>query len=141
MALRTNLNAMFNVTHPLIDAMIEKGRRRIINIASINGSKGQFDQTNYTAAKAGIHGFTKSLDLKVARKGIAINTISPGYMDTAMVAAVPRDVLKTQIVANIPVGQLRHSYEIGALVAFVCSEKAAFTTGSNLAMHDSQHMA
>lgn len=139
--LRTNLDSMFNVTRPLIDAMIDKGWGRIINISSINGSKGQFGQTNYTAAKAGIHGFTKSLALEVARKGVTVNTISPGYMDTAMVAAVPSDILQTQIIANIPVGRLGRPDEIGALAAFVCSEKAAFMTGSNLAMNGGQHMA
>lgn len=138
--LRTNLDSMFNVTHPFVDDMVEAGWGRIVNIASINGSKGQFGQTNYAAAKAGIHGFTKSLALELARKGITVNTVSPGYMDTAMVAAVPRDVLESQIISQIPVGRLGRPEEIGALVAFVCGDLAAFMTGSNLAMNGGQHM-
>jgi acetoacetyl-CoA reductase len=138
--LRTNLDSMFNVTHPFVDDMIEAGWGRIVNIASINGSKGQFGQTNYTAAKAGIHGFTKSLALELACKGITVNTVSPGYMDTPMVAAVPRDVLENQIISQIPVGRLGRPEEIGALVAFVCGDLAAFMTGSNLAMNGGQHM-
>lgn len=138
--LRTNLDSLFNVTHPLIDGMIEAGWGRIVNIASINGSKGQFGQTNYAASKAGIHGFTKSLALELARKGITVNTVSPGYMDTAMVAAVPQDVLESQIITQIPVGRLGRPEEIGALVAFVCTDLAAFMTGSNLAMNGGQHM-
>jgi acetoacetyl-CoA reductase len=138
--LRTNLDSMFNVTHPFVDDMAEAGWGRIVNIASINGSKGQFGQTNYAAAKAGIHGFTKSLALELARKGITVNTVSPGYMDTAMVAAVPHDVLESQIISQIPVGRLGRPEEIGALVAFVCSDLAAFMTGANLAMNGGQHM-
>lgn len=138
--LRTNLDSMFNVTHPFVDDMIEVGWGRIVNIASINGSKGQYGQTNYAASKAGIHGFTKSLALELARKGITVNTVSPGYMDTAMVAAVPRDVLENQIISQIPVGRLGRPEEIGALVAFVCGDLAAFMTGSNLAMNGGQHM-
>ncbi|MFC4299724.1 acetoacetyl-CoA reductase [Castellaniella hirudinis] len=138
--LRTNLDSMFNVTHPFVDGMAETGWGRIVNIASVNGSKGQFGQTNYAAAKAGIHGFTKSLALELARKGVTVNTVSPGYMDTAMVAAVPRDVLENQIIAQIPLGRLGRPEEIGALVAFVCSDLAAFMTGSNLAMNGGQHM-
>ncbi len=138
--LRTNLDSMFNVTHPLIDGMIEAGWGRIVNVSSINGSKGQFGQTNYAAAKAGIHGFTKSLALELARKGITVNTVSPGYMDTPMVAAVPRDVLENQIISQIPVGRLGRPEEIGALVAFICSDLAAYMTGSNVAMNGGQHM-
>jgi len=138
--LRTNLDSMFNVTHPFIDGMIESGWGRIVNIASINGSKGQFGQTNYAASKAGIHGFTKSLALELARKGVTVNTVSPGYMDTAMVAAMDPKVLETQVISQIPVGRLGRPEEIGALVAFVCSDLAAFMTGSNLAMNGGQHM-
>lgn len=138
--LRTNLDSMFNVTKPFLDGMMDRGWGRIVNIASINGSKGQFGQTNYSASKAGIHGFTKSLALEVARKGVTVNTVSPGYFDTKMVAAVPDDVLQTQIIAQIPVGRLGIPHEVGALVRFICSEDAGFMTGSNVAMNGGQHM-
>lgn len=138
--LRTNLDSMFNVTKPFLDDMTERGWGRIVNIASINGSKGQFGQTNYSASKAGIHGFTKSLALEVARKGVTVNTVSPGYFDTRMVAAVPDDILESQIISQIPVGRLGIPHEVGALVRFICSEDAAFMTGSNVAMNGGQHM-
>lgn len=138
--LRTNLDSMFNVTKPFIDGMVERGWGRIVNISSINGSKGQFGQTNYAAAKAGIHGFTKSLALEVARKGVTVNTVSPGYLDTQMVAQVPKDILESQIVSQIPVGRLGQPKELAALVDFICSDEAAFMTGSNVSMNGGQHM-
>ena len=137
--LRVNLDSMFNVTKLFIDGMLERGWGRIINISSINGSKGQFGQTNYSAAKAGIHGFTKALAQEVARKGVTVNTVSPGYLATQMVTAVPEEVLK-QIVAGIPVGRLGQPDELAALVSFIASEPAAFMTGSNVAMNGGQHM-
>ena len=137
--LRTNLDSMFNVTRPLIDGMLERGWGRVINISSINGDKGQFGQTNYAAAKAGIHGFTKALALEVARKGVTVNTVSPGYLATQMVMDVPEDV-RNQIIAGIPVGRLGQPEEIAALVAFVASRHAGFLTGSNLSMNGGQHM-
>ena len=137
--LRVNLDSLFNVTKPLIDGMLERGWGRIINISSINGSKGQFGQTNYSAAKAGMHGFTKALAQEVARKGITVNTVSPGYLATKMVTAVPEDVL-AKIVGAIPVGRLGEPDEIAALVAFVASDTAAYMTGSNLSMNGGQHM-
>ncbi len=137
--LRVNLDSMFNVTKLFIDGMLERGWGRIVNISSINGSKGQFGQTNYSAAKAGIHGFTKALAQEVARKGITVNTVSPGYLGTHMVTAVPEDVLK-QIVAGIPVGRLGKPEEIAALIAFITSDNAAFMTGSNVSMNGGQHM-
>jgi acetoacetyl-CoA reductase len=137
--LRTNLDSMFNVTKPFIDSMLGRGWGRIVNIASINGSKGQFGQTNYSAAKAGVHGFTKALAQEVARKGVTVNTVSPGYLATEMVAAVREDVLR-QIVAAIPVGRLGEPTEIAALVAFIASDAAAFMTGSNVSMNGGQHM-
>src|SRR5690606_33921042 len=109
--LRTNLDSVFNVTKPLIDGMLERGWGRIVNISSINGSKGQFGQTNYSAAKAGLHGFTKALALEVARKGVTVNTVSPGYLATKMVTEVPEDVLNG-IIAGIPVGRLGKPEEI-----------------------------
>lgn len=137
--LRTNLDSMFNVTKPFLDPMVERGWGRIINISSINGSKGQFGQTNYAAAKAGVHGFTKALAQEVARKGVTVNTVSPGYLATEMVMAVREDV-RQKIVDAIPVGRLGQPAEIAALVAFIASEAAAFMTGSNVAMNGGQHM-
>jgi acetoacetyl-CoA reductase len=137
--LRTNLDSMFNVTKPFLDPMLEQGWGRIINISSINGSKGQFGQTNYSAAKAGVHGFTKALAQEVARKGVTVNTVSPGYLATEMVMAVPEDV-RRRIVDAIPVGRLGQPDEIASLVAFIASDAAAFMTGSNVAMNGGQHM-
>lgn len=137
--LRTNLDSMFNVTKPFIDPMVERGWGRIVNISSINGSKGQFGQTNYSAAKAGVHGFTKALAQEVARKGVTVNTVSPGYLATEMVMAVRED-MRQKIIDAIPVGRLGQPDEIAALVAFIASEAAAFMTGSNVAMNGGQHM-
>jgi len=130
---------MFNVTKPFIDPMIERGWGRIINISSINGSKGQFGQTNYSASKAGVHGFTKALAQEVARKGVTVNTVSPGYLATEMVMAVREDV-RQRIIDAIPVGRLGQPDEIAALVAFIASDAAAFMAGSNVAMNGGQHM-
>ncbi|KNY13531.1 acetoacetyl-CoA reductase [Shinella sp. SUS2] len=137
--LRVNLDSVFNVTKHLIDGMTDRGWGRIINISSINGIKGQFGQTNYSAAKAGMHGFSKALAQEVARKGVTVNTVSPGYLATAMVTAVPEDTL-ARIVAGIPVGRLGQPDEIAALVAFIASDAAAFMTGSNISMNGGQHM-
>ena len=137
--LRTNLDSVFHATKPFLDGMVARGWGRIINISSINGLKGQFGQTNYSAAKAGMHGFTKALAQEVARKGVTVNTISPGYLATKMVMAVPEEVRK-QIEAGIPVGRLSQPAEIAALVTFVASDAAAFMTGSNLSMNGGQHM-
>jgi len=137
--LRTNLDSMFNVTKPFLESMTARGWGRIVNIASINGSKGQFGQTNYAASKAGIHGFTKSLALELARKGVTVNTVSPGYLATDMVLAVREDI-RQKIVDGIPVGRLGQPREIAALVAFIASDAAAFMTGSNVAMNGGQHM-
>ncbi|POZ61856.1 acetoacetyl-CoA reductase [Chromobacterium alticapitis] len=137
--IRTNLDSVFNMTKPVLDAMIEAGFGRIVNISSINGQKGQFGQTNYSAAKAGMHGFTMALAQEVAKKGVTVNTISPGYIATEMVMAVPEDV-RSKIVAQIPVGRLGKPEEIAALVGFLSSEHAGFITGSNIAMNGGQHM-
>lgn len=137
--LRTNLDSVFHVTKPFLDGMLERGWGRVINISSINGLKGQFGQTNYSAAKAGIHGFTKALAQEVARKGITVNTISPGYLATQMVMAVPEDV-RNQIIAGIPVGRLGEPDEIAALIGFVAGDAAGFLTGSNLSINGGQHM-
>ncbi len=137
--LRTNLDSMFNVTKPFIDSMLQRGWGRIINISSINGSKGQFGQTNYSASKAGVHGFTMALAQEVARKGVTVNTVAPGYLDTEMVAAVPAETLQ-RVIDAIPVGRLGQPAEIAALVAFIASDAAAFMTGSRISMNGGQHM-
>ena len=138
--LRTNLDSVFNMTKPVCDGMVDRGWGRIINISSINGQKGAFGQTNYSAAKAGMHGFTKALALEVARKGVTVNTISPGYVATKMVLAVPKDVLDSKIIPQIPVGRLGKPEEIAALVAYLCTDDAAFVTGANIAINGGQHM-
>ena len=138
--MRTNLDSVFNMTKPVCDGMMDRGWGRIINISSINGQKGAFGQTNYSAAKAGMHGFTKALALEVARKGVTVNTVSPGYVGTKMVLAVPKDVLDTKIIPQIPVGRLGKPEEIAGLVAYLCSDDAGFVTGANLAINGGQHM-
>ncbi|WP_096176245.1 acetoacetyl-CoA reductase [Cohaesibacter sp. ES.047] len=138
--INTNLNSMYYMTKPVIDEMRARGHGRIINISSINGQKGQMGQTNYSAAKAGVIGFTKALAQETARKGVTVNCICPGYIDTDMVAAVPEKVLES-IVAGIPVGRLGQAEEIGAMVAFLASEKAAFITGAVMTVNGGQYMA
>ena len=138
--MNTNLDSVFNMTKQVMDGMVERKWGRIINVSSVNGQKGAFGQTNYSAAKAGMHGFTKALAQEVARKGVTVNTVSPGYLATKMVTAVPPDVLQ-QIVAGIPVGRLGQPAEIAALVSFIASEAAAFMTGSNVSMNGGQYMA
>ena len=137
--LRVNLDSMFNVTRPFIEGMLGRGWGRIVNISSVNGDKGQFGQTNYSAAKAGIHGFTKALAQEVARKGVTVNTVSPGYLATQLVTGMPAEIVE-RIVAEIPVGRLGRPEELAALVAFVASELAGYLTGSNLSMNGGQHM-
>ncbi|WP_233887725.1 acetoacetyl-CoA reductase [Paraburkholderia flagellata] len=138
--LRTNLDSIFNISKPLCDSMVERAWGRIINISSVNGSKGSIGQTNYAAAKAGMHGFTKSLALEVARKGVTVNTISPGYLATKMVTAIPQDILDTKILPQIPMGRLGNPGEVAALVLFLCSDEAGFVTGANIPINGGQHM-
>ena len=138
--IRTNLDSVFNMTKPLCEGMVARGWGRIVNISSVNGSKGAIGQANYAAAKAGMHGFTKSLALEVARKGVTVNTISPGYLATKMVTAIPQDILDTKILPQIPAGRLGKPQEVAALVAFLCSDEASFITGANLAINGGQHM-
>ena len=137
--LRTNLEGVFNVSRQFIGEMMERGFGRIVNIASTNGQKGQFGQTNYAAASAGIHGFTMSLALEVAGKGVTVNTISPGYVATPMVMAIPEDI-RGRIVNRIPVGRLGSPEEVAALVAFLVGDEAGFITGTDISVNGGQHM-
>jgi len=136
----TNLDSVFNMTKPVCDGMVERGWGRIINISSVNGQKGAFGQTNYSAAKAGMHGFTKALALEVARKGVTVNTISPGYIGTKMVMAIPQEVLDSKIIPQIPMARLGKPEEVAGLVAYLSSEEAAFVTGANISINGGQHM-
>jgi acetoacetyl-CoA reductase len=138
--MHTNLDSVFNMAKPVCDGMVDRGWGRIINISSVNGQKGAFGQTNYSAAKAGMHGFTKALALEVARKGVTVNTISPGYIGTQMVMAIPKEVLDSKIIPQIPIGRLGKPEEVAGLVAYLCSDEAAFVTGANIAINGGQHM-
>ena len=138
--LRTNLDSLFNMTKQVADGMVGRGWGRIINVSSVNGSKGAFGQTNYSAAKAGVHGFTKSLALEVARKNVTVNTISPGYIGTKMVTAIPQEILDSKILPLIPVNRLGKPEEIAGLVAYLASDEAAFVTGANISINGGQHM-
>ncbi len=135
----TNLNSLFNVTKQVIDGMLDRGWGRIINISSVNGQKGQFGQTNYSTAKAGIHGFTMALAQEVAGKGITVNTVSPGYIATDMVTAMKPEVLE-KIVATIPVRRLGRPDEIGSMVTWLASDEAAFATGADFSLNGGRHM-
>ena len=137
--INTNLNSVFNVTRPVIDGMRERKWGRIIQISSINGLKGQYGQANYAAAKAGMHGFTISLARENAKLGITVNTVSPGYVATDMVMAVPEEV-RAKIAADIPTGRLGKPEEIAYAVAFLVDEQAAWITGSNLDINGGHHM-
>jgi acetoacetyl-CoA reductase len=137
----TNLDSVFNMTKPVCDGMVERGWGRIINISSVNGQKGAFGQTNYSAAKAGMHGFTKALALEVARKGVTVNTISPGYIGTKMVMEIPSEVLESKIIPQIPMARLGKPEEVAGLVAYLSSDEAAFVTGANIAINGGQHMS
>jgi acetoacetyl-CoA reductase len=138
--MRTNLDSCFNMTKQVMDGMVDRGWGRVINVASVNGQKGAFGQTNYSAAKAGIHGFTKALALEVARKGVTINTISPGYIGTKMVTAIPKEILDSKILPQIPIGRLGKPDEVAGLIIYLCSEEAAFVTGANISINGGQHM-
>ncbi|MEI6738656.1 MAG: acetoacetyl-CoA reductase [Pseudomonadota bacterium] len=136
----TNLDSVFNMTKPVVDGMVERGWGRVINVSSVNGQKGAFGQTNYSAAKAGMHGFTKALALEVAKKGVTVNTISPGYIGTHMVTAIPEDILNSKIIPQIPIGRLGKPEEVAGLCAYLASDEAAFITGANIAINGGQHM-
>jgi len=135
----TNLNSLFHVTKQVIDGMMDKGWGRIVNISSVNGEKGQFGQSNYSAAKAGMHGFTMALAQEVASKGVTVNTVSPGYIATDMVMAVREDV-REKIIQTIPVKRLGRAEEIGSIVGWLSTDDAGFTTGADFSCNGGLHM-
>lgn len=135
----SNLTSVFNITRNVVPFMLERGYGRIVSVSSINGRKGQFGQCNYASTKAALFGFTKSLALEVASKGITVNTVSPGYIETPMLAAVKEEVLN-QIIANIPVGRLGYPKEVADVVAFLASPDSGFITGANLDVNGGQYM-
>ena len=138
--LRTNLDSLFNMSKQVVDGMTERGWGRVINVSSVNGSKDAIGQTNYSAAKSGVHGFTKALALEVAKKNVTVNTISPGYIGTKMVMAIPKEVLDSKILPQIPLGRLGKPEEVAGLIIYLASEEAAFVTGANIAINGGQHM-
>ncbi len=138
--INTNLNSVFNVTRQVVEGMMERGWGRIINISSVNALKGQFGQTNYSAAKAGMHGFSKALAREVVKNGVTVNTISPGYVATDMVTSIKPEVLQS-IVDQIPMGRLAQPDEIAGLVAYLASPEAGYITGANISINGGLHMA
>jgi acetoacetyl-CoA reductase len=137
--INTNLNSVFNVTRQVIDGMVEHGWGRIVSISSVNAIKGQFGQTNYSAAKAGMAGFSKALAQEVVRKGVTVNTVSPGYVETDLVMAMRAEV-RERIIASIPMGRLARPEEVAAVVAFLASEEAGYITGANISVNGGMHM-
>ena len=135
----TNLNSLFNVTKQVIDGMVDAGWGRVVNISSVNGQKGQFGQSNYATAKAGIHGFTMSLAQETAAKGVTVNTVSPGYIATDMVTAIREDVLE-KIIATIPVKRLGTPDEIASIVSWLASDLGGFSTGADFSLNGGLHM-
>ena len=138
--MQVNLDGVFNICRHVVDGMSARGFGRIVNISSVNGQTGQFGQTNYSAAKAGVHGFSMALARETARKGITVNTVSPGYCDTPMVAAVPDDI-RAQIIAGIPVGRLGAPADIARAVAFLTADDAGYITGANLPVNGGYFMS
>lgn len=137
--IETNLNSMFNVTKQVVGDMVEKGWGRIINISSVNGAKGQAGQTNYSAAKAGMHGFTMALAQELANKGVTVNTVSPGYIGTDMVNAIRQDVLD-KIIATVPVKRLGKPSEIASIIAWLATDEGGYSTGADFAVNGGLHM-
>ena len=137
--IEVNLIGTMNATHAAINIMLEQNYGRIVNISSVNGRKGQFGQTNYSASKAGVHGFTKALAQEVARKGVTVNTVSPGYTSTPMVQNMPHNMLE-QIIKEIPIGRLAIPEEIAHAVTFLCDEKSSYITGAELSVNGGMHM-
>jgi len=138
--LDVNLDGVFNLCRPVVDHMVAQGFGRIVNISSVNGQTGQFGQANYSAAKAGMHGFTMALAREVARKGVTVNSISPGYCETSMVMAIPEDI-RAGILANVPVGRLGRPEEIARTVEFLTAEDAGFITGANIPVNGGLFMS
>jgi acetoacetyl-CoA reductase len=138
--IETNLTSLFNVTKQVVEGMVSKGWGRIINISSVNGQKGQFGQTNYSTAKAGIHGFTMALAQELAAKGVTVNTVSPGYIGTDMVRAIKPEVLE-KIVGTIPVKRLGEPEEIGSIVSWLASDDSGFATGADFSLNGGLHMS
>jgi acetoacetyl-CoA reductase len=139
--IRTNLDSVFNMTKQVLDGMVDRNWGRVINVSSVNGQKGAFGQTNYSAAKAGMHGFTKALAYEVAKKGVTVNTISPGYIGTKMVTAIPQEILDSKILPQIPLGRLGKPDEVAGLIIYLASDEAAFVTGANISINGGQHMS
>jgi acetoacetyl-CoA reductase len=139
LVINADLNSVFNMTRQVFNGMLERGWGRIVNISSVNGQKGQFGQTNYSAAKAGIHGFTKAAAREGAAKGVTVNTISPGYVDTAMVAMVREDV-RQQIIAQIPVGRFGAPADIARAAVFLTDDEAGYITGADFSINGGLHM-
>lgn len=137
--INTNLNSLFNVTKQVIDGMADRGWGRIINISSVNGQKGQFGQTNYSTAKAGLHGFTMALAQEVATKGVTVNTVSPGYVGTDMVKSIRPEVLE-KIIAGIPLKRLGEPEEIASIIAWIASDEGGYATGSDFSLNGGLHM-
>ncbi len=135
----TNLDSVFNVTRHVVEGMVEQGFGRVINISSVNGQKGQFGQTNYSASKAGVHGFTMALAQEVASKGITVNTVSPGYVATPMTDAVPEEI-RSKIVESIPVGRFGEPHEIAHVIAFLSDEESGYITGANIPINGGLYM-
>ncbi len=138
--IRVDLNSLFYMTRPVWEGMRSRGFGRVINISSINGQKGQAGQVNYSAAKAGMIGFTKALAQEGAMKGVTVNVVAPGYIDTDMVAAVPEEVLK-KIIGTIPLGRLGKAEEIASMVAYLASDQASFITGATMTVNGAQYIA
>ena len=138
--LRINLDGVFNMCRNAVDGMLARGFGRVVNISSVNGQTGQFGQTNYSAAKAGMHGFSMAMAREVARKGITVNSISPGYCETALVMAMPADV-RNKIIESVPVGRLGMPSEIARTVAFLTAEEAGFITGANIPVNGGLFMS
>jgi acetoacetyl-CoA reductase len=138
--INTNLDSVFNVTRNVINNMLESGFGRVVNISSVNGQKGQFGQTNYSAAKAGVHGFTMALAQEVASKGVTVNTVSPGYVDTPMTEVIPQEI-KDQIVGTIPMKRMAGASEIAQAVGFFCNDRTDYITGANLPVNGGMYMS
>lgn len=138
--LRVNLDSMFNTTRMVVDDMAGRGWGRIVNISSVNGQRGQFGQTNYAAAKAGVHGFTMALALEVARKGVTVNTVAPGYVDSPMIRAVP-EAIRADILRAIPAGRYGTPDDVAAAVGFLCSDQASYITGAQLPVNGALYLS